>query len=57
MCRYLDNITEHPGEEKYRKIRVNNKAFSVSFILVQFYSHEDNLSQSVIGSIIWKAAK
>ena len=28
LHRYLDNILSHPGEEKYSKIRVNNKAFS-----------------------------
>ena len=28
LCRYLDNILSHPGEEKYSKIRKNNKAFS-----------------------------
>ena len=27
LCKYLDNILGHPGEEKYRKIRLNNKAF------------------------------
>jgi len=27
MFRYLDNIIEHPDEEKYRKIRKNNKVF------------------------------
>ena len=26
MCKYLDNIINHPGEEKYRKIRFSNKA-------------------------------
>lgn len=28
LCKYLDNIVNHPEEEKYRKIRVKNKAFS-----------------------------
>lgn len=28
VCKYLDNIIGHPDEEKYRKIRVSNKAFS-----------------------------
>ena len=28
-CRYLDNVIDHPGEEKYRKIRVGNKTFAV----------------------------
>ncbi|CAH1784208.1 unnamed protein product [Owenia fusiformis] len=27
LCKYLDNIISHPGEEKYLKIRINNKAF------------------------------
>lgn len=27
LCKYLDNIIGHPGEDKYRKIRLNNKAF------------------------------
>ncbi|UYV65344.1 hypothetical protein LAZ67_3004010 [Cordylochernes scorpioides] len=27
LIRYLNNIIEHPGEEKYRKIRLQNKAF------------------------------
>ncbi|XP_063402602.1 UBX domain-containing protein 6-like [Mytilus trossulus] len=27
LIKYLDNITNNPGEEKYRKIRMSNKAF------------------------------
>ncbi|XP_006819414.1 UBX domain-containing protein 6-like [Saccoglossus kowalevskii] len=27
ICKYLDNIISHPGEEKYTKIRIQNKAF------------------------------
>ncbi|CAG0890408.1 unnamed protein product [Cyprideis torosa] len=27
LCKYLDNIINNPQEEKYRKIRVGNKAF------------------------------
>jgi UBX domain-containing protein 6 len=27
LCKYLENILEHPDEEKYRKIRISNKAF------------------------------
>ncbi|CAD6194600.1 unnamed protein product [Caenorhabditis auriculariae] len=27
LCKYLQNILEHPGEEKYQRIRVSNKAF------------------------------
>ena len=27
MRRYLDNIVKHPNEDKYLKIRINNKAF------------------------------
>lgn len=27
VYRYIDNVISHPGEEKYRKIRSNNKAF------------------------------
>ena len=27
LCKYLDNIINHPGEEKYTKIRIGNKAF------------------------------
>lgn len=27
ICKYIDNIVENPNEEKYRKIRVGNKAF------------------------------
>ncbi|XP_071082847.1 UBX domain-containing protein 6-like [Haliotis cracherodii] len=27
LLKYIDNILAHPGEEKYSKIRVNNKAF------------------------------
>ena len=27
LSKYIDNIVEHPSEEKFRKIRVNNKAF------------------------------
>lgn len=29
-CRYLDNIYLHPEEEKYRKIKLQNKVFQVS---------------------------
>ncbi len=25
--RYIDNLLSHPGEQQYRKIRANNKAF------------------------------
>ena len=28
LVKYLDNVLGHPGEEKYRKIRISNKAFS-----------------------------
>ncbi|CAI5448575.1 unnamed protein product [Caenorhabditis angaria] len=27
ICKYVQNILEHPGEEKYRQIRLTNKAF------------------------------
>ncbi|KAH3892776.1 UBX domain-containing protein 6-like [Dreissena polymorpha] len=27
LCKYLDNIISNPGEEKFRKIRISNKAF------------------------------
>lgn len=27
VCKYLDNIITNPGEEKFTKIRINNKAF------------------------------
>ena len=27
ICKYLQNIIDHPGEEKYRKIRIGNKVF------------------------------
>ena len=27
LCKYLDNLLNNPGEEKFRKIRCNNKAF------------------------------
>ncbi|KAJ9579045.1 hypothetical protein L9F63_024848 [Diploptera punctata] len=27
LCKYLENIIQNPGEEKYRKIRVSNRAF------------------------------
>ncbi|XP_071826369.1 UBX domain-containing protein 6-like [Apostichopus japonicus] len=27
LCKYVDNIYNHPGEDKYRKIRIGNKAF------------------------------
>jgi len=27
LFRYLDNIVQHPGEEKYHKIRIQNKVF------------------------------
>lgn len=27
LCKYLENIIQHPGEEKYTKIRINNKVF------------------------------
>lgn len=28
LVKYLDNVLQHPGEEKFRKIRISNKAFS-----------------------------
>ncbi|GBP89827.1 UBX domain-containing protein 6 [Eumeta japonica] len=28
LCKYLDNIVSHPGEEKYQKIRMSNRAFT-----------------------------
>ena len=27
LCKYIDNIIVHPGEEKYVEIQTNNKAF------------------------------
>ncbi|XP_067938283.1 UBX domain-containing protein 6-like isoform X2 [Watersipora subatra] len=27
LCKYIDNLLDHPGEEKFRKIRCGNKAF------------------------------
>ena len=27
MYRYIDNVCNNPGEEKYQKIRIGNKAF------------------------------
>lgn len=27
LCKYIDNVLNHPGEEKFRKIREKNKAF------------------------------
>lgn len=27
LCKYIDNIIKNPGEEKYRRIRLSNKAF------------------------------
>lgn len=27
LCRYIDNLLENPGVEKFRKIRCSNKAF------------------------------
>lgn len=29
FCRYLDNIYLHPEEEKYQKIKLQNKVFQV----------------------------
>ncbi|CAI8058542.1 UBX domain-containing protein 6 [Geodia barretti] len=34
LCKYLDNIIEHPGEQKYRKIRTGNKTFMVMITIV-----------------------
>jgi len=28
ICKYLENMVAHPGEEKYQRIRINNKVFS-----------------------------
>lgn len=28
LCKYIDNIIKNPGEEKFRKIRFSNKAFT-----------------------------
>lgn len=27
LCKYVENIVQHPGEEKYRKVRQSNKAY------------------------------
>lgn len=27
LCKYIDNLLENPGEEKFRRIRCGNKAF------------------------------
>lgn len=27
LCKYLQNVISNPNEEKYRKIRISNKAF------------------------------
>lgn len=27
MCKYIDNIIANPDEEKYRKIRLQNKVY------------------------------
>ena len=35
LCKYLDNIIIHPGEEKYVKIRINNKAFQERIVCMQ----------------------
>lgn len=35
FCRYLDNIYLHPEEEKYRKIKLQNKVFQVRSRLLQ----------------------
>jgi hypothetical protein len=29
LVKYLDNIINHPDDDKFRKIRANNKAFQV----------------------------
>ncbi len=33
LCKYLDNLINNPGEEKFRKIRLANKAFQVRYLL------------------------
>lgn len=35
LCKYLDNIMSNPDEEKFRKIRVNNKAFQERILPLQ----------------------
>ncbi|OXB51775.1 UNVERIFIED_CONTAM: hypothetical protein H355_002524, partial [Colinus virginianus] len=32
MAKYLDNIYLHPEEEKYRKIKLQNKVFQISYV-------------------------
>ena len=32
LCKYIQNIIDHPGEEKYRKIRKGNKVFQEKVI-------------------------
>lgn len=49
LCKYLDNIIQNPDEEKFRKIRLGNKAFqdrvkpitgAVEFLQAVGYKHE-----------------
>lgn len=35
LFRYLDNIVQHPGEEKYYKIRIQNKVFQEKVALLE----------------------
>ena len=36
LCKYLDNLIDYPGEEKFRKIRLANKAFQVGGVMSCF---------------------
>ena len=58
LCKYLDNLIEHPGEEKFRKIRLANKAFQVHTgvnVLLRFcecghthtHTHTHKLNQAI----------
>ncbi|CAD5118272.1 DgyrCDS6989 [Dimorphilus gyrociliatus] len=35
ICKYIDNIIDNPTEEKYRKIRLGNKAFQERVICIE----------------------
>ena len=35
LCKYLDNIVDHPDEEKYQRIRANNKALNERVLMLR----------------------
>ena len=53
--RYLDNIHLHPEEEKYRKIKLQNKVFQVRALLSDFPASVASVAgPTVAQGLVWR---